>query len=222
MGATLYRFGICELDLGRRLLFVGQEERHLSPKALRLLEILIANRPSAVPKEKLHDTIWPETFVTESNLAGLAAEIRAALGDDPREPRFIRTVHGYGYAFCGNLTGETDPPANARPRKIGRIFHGDRELDLLEGENVVGREASHASLVIEDPTVSRRHSVLNARDDGVSIADCSSKNGTFVGGRRITEIPVELPDGIEIRVGSVELIYRRVNEQETTITIVRE
>jgi DNA-binding winged helix-turn-helix (wHTH) protein len=222
MGATLYRFGVCELDLGRRLLFVGQEKRHLSPKALRLLEILIENRPSAVPKDKLHEMIWPETFVSESNLAGLAAEVRAALGDDPRQPRYIRTVHGYGYAFCGDLAVEPEPAATPGLRKVGRIFHGARELDLLEGENVIGREASHASLVIDDPTVSRRHAVLSAGSDGVSIADCGSKNGTFVGGRRITGIPVELPDGIEIRVGSVELIYRRAGELETTITIVRE
>jgi DNA-binding winged helix-turn-helix (wHTH) protein len=222
MGATLYRFGVCELDLGRRLLFVGQEERHVSPKALRLLQILIENRPSAVPKDKLHDSIWPETFVSESNLAGLAAEIRAALGDDPRQPRYIRTVHGYGYAFCGDLAEEPSEAATPPPRKVGRLFHGQRELDLLEGENVIGREASHASLVIDDPTVSRRHAVLSAADDGVSIVDCGSKNGTFVGGRRITENPVELPDGIEIRVGSVELIYRRAGELETTITIVRE
>lgn len=222
MGATLYRFDACELDLGRRQLFVGGAERHLSPKALRLLEILIENRPAAVSKETLHDTIWPEVFVTESNLAGLAAEIRAALNDDPREPRFIRTVHGYGYAFCGEATGDEAPAAGPVRRKIGRIFRGDREIDLLEGENEIGREGSRANIVIDDPTVSRRHAVISADGDRVTVADCGSKNGTFVGGRRIAAQPVELLDGIDLRVGSVELIYRKAGDHEPTVTMITE
>jgi DNA-binding winged helix-turn-helix (wHTH) protein len=222
MGATLYRFEACELDLGRRLLLVGGEERHLSPKALRLLEILIENRPAAVSKETLHDTIWPEVFVTESNLAGLAAEIRAALEDDPRQPRFIRTVHGYGYAFCGEATGDEAAAAGPARRKIGRIFRGDREIDLLEGENEIGREGSRANIVIDDPTVSRRHAVISAEQDRVTVADCGSKNGTFVGGRRIAAQPVELLDGIELRVGSVELIYRKAGDHEPTVTMITE
>jgi DNA-binding winged helix-turn-helix (wHTH) protein len=222
MGATLYRFEACELDLGRRQLFVGGAERHLSPKALRLLEILIENRPAAVSKETLHDTIWPEVFVTESNLAGLAAEIRAALEDDPRQPRFIRTVHGYGYAFCGEATGDEAAAAGPARRKIGRIFRGDREIDLLEGENEIGREGSRANIVIDDPTVSRRHAVISAEQDRVTVADCGSKNGTFVGGRRIAAQPVELLDGIELRVGSVELIYRKAGDHEPTVTMITE
>jgi DNA-binding winged helix-turn-helix (wHTH) protein len=219
---ALYRFDACELDLGRRQLFVGGVERHLSPKALRLLEILIENRPAAVSKETLHDTIWPEVFVTESNLAGLAAEIRAALNDDPRAPRFIRTVHGYGYAFCGEATGDEAPTASSARRKIGRIFRGDREIDLLEGESEIGREGSRANIVIDDPTVSRRHAVISAEGDRVTVADCGSKNGTFVGGRRIAGQPVELLDGIELRVGSVELIYRKAGDQEPTVTMITE
>jgi DNA-binding winged helix-turn-helix (wHTH) protein len=222
MGATLYRFEACELDLGRRLLLVGGEERHLSPKALRLLEILIENRPAAVSKETLHDTIWPEVFVTESNLAGLAAEIRAALEDDPRQPRFIRTVHGYGYAFCGEATGEGAPEATSARRKIGRIFRGDREIDLLEGDSEIGREGSRADIVIDDPTVSRRHAVISAAQDRVTVADCGSKNGTYVGGRRIAGQPVELLDGIELRVGSVELIYRKSGDHGPTVTMITE
>jgi DNA-binding winged helix-turn-helix (wHTH) protein len=222
MEALRYRFGVFELDLGRRQLFESDVERHLSPKALRLLEILIEERPSAISKETLHDAIWPETFVTESNLAGLAAEIRAALDDDPRQPRFIRTVHGYGYAFCGEATNEGAPEAVAARRKVGRIFRGDREIDLLEGENEIGREGSRANIVIDDPTVSRRHAVISAGQDRVTVVDCGSKNGTFVGGRRIAAQPVELLDGIDLRVGSVELIYRKAGDREPTVTMVTE
>jgi DNA-binding winged helix-turn-helix (wHTH) protein len=221
MGATLYRFGECELDLGRRQLFVGGSERHLSPKALRLLELLIEHRPAALTKETLHDTIWPDTYVTESNLAGLAAEIRAALDDDPRQPRFIRTVHGYGYAFCGDVSAGGPHERTARRRKVGRLLLDDREIELFEGEYVIGREASHADLVIGDATVSRRHAVVSADPERITITDCESKNGTFVGGRRITE-PAELLDGIELRVGSVTLVYRKAAGDQNTITYLEE
>ena len=48
---------------------------------------------------ELQDRLWPGTFVVEKNLTNLMSEIREALGDDPAHPRFIRTVHRFGYAF---------------------------------------------------------------------------------------------------------------------------
>ena len=48
--------------------------------------------------------LWPETFVAEANLSNLVAEIREALGDRARAPLFVRTAHGFGYAFCGEAT----------------------------------------------------------------------------------------------------------------------
>ena len=87
-------------DSERRQLYSSEQAVHLGPKAFRLLEILIANRPRPLRKQELHESIWQDTVVDESNLAGLINELRAALGDRARKPRFIRTVHGYGYAFC--------------------------------------------------------------------------------------------------------------------------
>jgi DNA-binding winged helix-turn-helix (wHTH) protein len=71
----------------------------LSPKAFQLLEILIENRPKALSKSQLHDRLWPNTFVVEANLSNLIGEVRRALDDDPRRPRFVRTIHRFGYAF---------------------------------------------------------------------------------------------------------------------------
>jgi DNA-binding winged helix-turn-helix (wHTH) protein len=214
MAATAYLFGACELDVGRRQLVVGGVVRHLSQKAMMLLELLIQNRPSVLSKQKLHDALWPSTFVTESNLAGLAAEIRAALGDDARAPKYIRTVHGYGYSFCGEASEADVSEAGPRRRVIGRLFCGSRELALLEGENVIGREASDARLVIPDATVSRKHAIISVSEERVTITDCRSKNGTFVFGRRV-EGSAELTDGCEFRVGSVTLVYRATPPQET-------
>jgi TolB-like protein/Flp pilus assembly protein TadD len=95
------------LDSDARELRRGSDAVHLSPKAFRLLEVLIEERPSALSKERLFETIWPKTFVAESNLASLVKEIRIALNDDARQPTLIRTVFGYGYAFAAEATAET-------------------------------------------------------------------------------------------------------------------
>ena len=76
-------------DSERRELLDGTHSVHLGPQAFRLLEILIANHPRALPKQELYESIWQKTFVDESNLAGLINELRAALGDRARKPRFI-------------------------------------------------------------------------------------------------------------------------------------
>ena len=80
------------LDLDRRLLQEGDSLVHLSPKALDLLALLIRHRPKALSKEEIFKELWPETFVSENAIATLIADIRTAIKDDARRPRFIRTV----------------------------------------------------------------------------------------------------------------------------------
>ena len=87
------------LDLDTRELRDEGKTTSLSPKAYHLLEVLVTNRPKALSKSDLQQQLWPETFVVEKNLVNLVAEIRAALGDDATHPKFIRTVHRFGYAF---------------------------------------------------------------------------------------------------------------------------
>src|SRR6185503_20450590 len=93
------RFGAFVLDPQTRELLRGDAPVPLSPKAFDLLNILVAERPKAFSKSDLQERLWPATFVVEKNLANLVSEIRDALGDTPANPRFIRTVHRFGYAF---------------------------------------------------------------------------------------------------------------------------
>lgn len=92
-------FGEMTFDGSRRLLTRGPDVVHLSPKAFRLLGLLLARRPDAVSKAEIQNALWPRTFVSESNLPALVNEVRRALDDSARMPKFVRTVHGYGYAF---------------------------------------------------------------------------------------------------------------------------
>lgn len=199
-------------DSDARELLEGATPLHVGPKAFRLLEVLLAGRPRAFTKEDLYEAIWQDTFVDESNLAGLVNELRAALGDSARKPRFIRTVHGFGYAFCGEVKEEEAPASPAILR-----FRG-HDLPLREGTNVLGRDAG-ADVTIDDGTVSRRHAVITIGADGATIEDLSSKNGTFVDGVRVSSA-VPIREGQRIVLGDAAIDFR-ASAVGTTVTVHR-
>jgi len=175
--AAPIQFGPFSFDYESRLLLRDGVPRHLSPKAHELLRVLIARRPRAVSRQELFDALWPATFVVESNLASVMNELRRALEDDPRRPRFIRTVHSFGYAFCGE---PGDGPAVSYLVSDGRLF------PLTPGENLIGR-GEGVRVLLADTTVSRRHARITIGEDGIWVEDLGSKNGTFVDGRAVTE-----------------------------------
>jgi non-specific serine/threonine protein kinase len=94
-----WTFGDFVLDLGARELLRAGTPVSLSPKAFKLLGLLVECHPRALSKTELQDRLWPGTFVVEKNLTNLVSEIREALSEDSATPRFIRTVHRFGYAF---------------------------------------------------------------------------------------------------------------------------
>jgi len=194
------RFGEFELDQAGRQLLRGGRPLHVSPKALALLELLVERRPAALSKAEIRDRIWPRTFVADSNLTSLVNEVRTALGDDAREPRFVRTVFGFGYAFCGDVA-ERSPRASRC-----RLYYDGRELALAEGETIIGR-ADDATALVDAASVSRYHARIRVRAGHATIEDLESKNGTFVRDERLAG-PCELQDGDEIRLGHVPLTFR--------------
>ena len=201
MSAVHLIFDPFEFDLERRSLLENGRPVHLSPKAFRLLEILLASRPRALSKQELSEAIWPETFVDESNLASLVAELRTALGDRARDPQFVRTVHGFGYAFAAEV-------APAKPKVPVAILHfAGRTIPLYAGPNVLGRDPS-SGILIDDGTVSRRHACLQLDGETAILEDLGSKNGTFIDGERLTA-PATLADGTTFVLGDVSIIFRR-------------
>jgi Tol biopolymer transport system component/DNA-binding winged helix-turn-helix (wHTH) protein len=117
------------LDQERRQLLRSGQPVPLEPKAYELLSLLLERRPRALSRAQIRDVIWPRTFVSESTLAVVVNGIRQALDDDARNPRFIRTVHGFGYAFCGDAreSGDGRPvedPVSAPPQPKGEA-HAD-------------------------------------------------------------------------------------------------
>jgi len=206
------------LDLESRQLLRSGKEVHLSPKALQLLELLVAERPRALAKAEIRERLWPHTFVSESSLTGLVTTLRGALGDSPRDPRYLRTVHGLGYAFCGAVTEEVTQrrkPAAWRGRQFRITWEGG-DISLVEGENILGR-VEEAAAWIESASVSRRHARILVSGGEASLEDLGSKNGTFLRGRKVTAA-VALADGDEIRLGLVPLTFRAVGNATSTKT----
>jgi DNA-binding winged helix-turn-helix (wHTH) protein len=212
------RFAGSTFDSETRQLVRKGAPVHLSPKAFRLLELLLESRPKALSKAQLQERIWPDTFVSEANLASLAAEIREAIGEDGRSAQCVRTVYGFGYAFSGEAV-EVEATPRPAPGRRHVLLDGGREIALGEGENVVGRDVD-AAVRIDDSTVSRHHARLVADGAEVSIEDLDSKNGTFVDGKRLRPArPAKLKSGAALKFGSVLLTFRTHAPDTSTDTV---
>jgi DNA-binding winged helix-turn-helix (wHTH) protein len=207
-------FGDFVFDEDTRELTRGGEEVPLPPKAFELLRHLLRQRPRALSKDELNALLWPDTHVTAASLAGAASDLRAALDDRRRRPRFIRTVHGFGYAFCG----QAEPVGGAAPAEpaagsVYRLIWRRREIELTRGENLLGRDRRSVAW-FDSPTVSRRHARIVVTADQALLEDLGSRNGTWIGGRRITG-PVPLSDLDEVKLGSLVMVFRILEDTET-------
>jgi DNA-binding winged helix-turn-helix (wHTH) protein len=200
-------FGECLLDTETRQLRRAGQSVHLTPKAFELLQALLERRPSVLTKAELKKRLWPDTHVLEANLPNLVAEVRTAVADGARNPRFIRTVHGVGYAFCGEAaeTGQAAPAENELPF-IYRLMWEGGLVALAEGEYLLGRHPKSV-VPIETGAISRRHARLRISGGQAILEDLGSRNGTFALGERLAS-PTRLVDGDEFRLGSMAFTFR--------------
>ena len=208
-------FGECEFDSGRRVVVRHGRVIPLSPKAFQLLELLVDRRPETVSKGEILERLWPGTFVSDASVHNLVTELRAALGDTPRAPRYIRTVPRYGYAFHADARSvpiESSATAPSGPRLVSH----QREWRLIEGPNLVGRDRG-CGVWVDSATLSRRHARIVVTEGKTTVEDLGSKNGTFVNGQQVTH-PVALEDNDELQLGSVTVRYRAFGDLESTLT----
>jgi len=216
------RFADCVFDGDTREVVREGRVRPVSPKAFALLELLIERRPGAVSRDDIHARLWPDVHVSDANLGNLVVELRTALGDDARKPRLIRTVPRFGYAFKADARpdrGRVETGERA-PRFAYRLHWGRREISLDPGENLIGRDRD-AVVWVDDESVSRRHARITVADDGAIIEDLGSKNGTYVGDRRIRDT-VELSDRDVVRIGPATLKLRIFKRTGSTLSTVKE
>jgi eukaryotic-like serine/threonine-protein kinase len=106
----VYRFAGITIDLGTMRMSRDGEEIALEPRLFYLLEFLILNRERVLTKEEIFQTIWKDVSVTDNALTRAIVQIRRALNDDPKNPKFIETVPTIGYRFIGKLVEEDPAP----------------------------------------------------------------------------------------------------------------
>jgi DNA-binding winged helix-turn-helix (wHTH) protein/TolB-like protein len=116
-----FRLGDLEFDAASGELQGPLGPSRLAPKAARLLELLLERPGELVSRQRLQEELWPEQHVeVDQALAYTVRQVRAALGDDGAEPRFVETLPRRGYRFIGAIEG----PVVARPDAGGRRARG--------------------------------------------------------------------------------------------------
>jgi len=117
-----YRFSEFTLSPQRRQLVRSGREVPLIPRYFDLLVLLIERRREAVHRRDIFDRVWADVIVSDSALSQAVRTIRSALGDDSKDPRFIRTVSRHGYQFVfpdvvelEDVGDEQTPKADAAP-----------------------------------------------------------------------------------------------------------
>ena len=132
----LLEFGPFRIDPEQRLLWRDQQPVSLSPKAFDLLLALTQSGGQVVSKDDLMKTLWPDTFVEESNLGQHIFQLRKALGERPQDHNYIITVPGRGYRFAPAV------------REVALAAPADKNRDGDE-EQIVMASRSLATVVIE-------------------------------------------------------------------------
>src|SRR5215469_2916397 len=134
----VFIFGSIQLDVANASLRRGKRAFLLTPKAFNVLRYLVEHAGQLVTKDELWRAVWPGVTVTDAALAVCVSEIRKALRDEPKTPRYIETVHRLGYRFIA--------PVSTQPVRIADSGVQSQDLSLVRSlpspiQHFVGREA---------------------------------------------------------------------------------
>ena len=113
--SRLYRFEDVEIDVQNLRVTVGSEIRPLEPKSFRLLLFLVQNPGRILTKEEIMGVVWSDAFVSDNSLARAITQIRKALDDDPKAPKYIETVPSVGYRFLADCKEEIKEDEGTAP-----------------------------------------------------------------------------------------------------------
>src|SRR5262245_23805810 len=130
-------FGRYRFDLETGRLLSGKREIKLTPKAAGVLKVLVTNAGQPVRKDELFASVWNGTVVSDDALTSCIQELRRALADDAKRPRFIETRHRRGYRFIARLSKPAGSitanyrGASEHGSKVGRAAADRLDLDGL-------------------------------------------------------------------------------------------
>jgi DNA-binding winged helix-turn-helix (wHTH) protein len=213
-----FRFGAFLYDPVGRGLTRGVAEIPLTHKSRELLLLFLHNPGRLLTRDEIVERVWPDVAVTDDALRFQVAELRRAFG--AKGDDFIRTLRGEGYRWEEAVAAAADRPVRipgdgaspTLPPRF-RLVLDTREIQLLEGENVIGRDPG-AALWIDHPSVSRRHARIVVQHGKAMLEDLKSKNGTHVNAKPVSG-RVKLTDGDEVRIGPETMVFRAASPTTT-------
>ncbi|MBI3802044.1 MAG: AAA family ATPase, partial [Deltaproteobacteria bacterium] len=148
-GETVACFGSYRLDREHIQLWRGAQEVKLTGKAFAVLRYFVAHPGQLVTKDDLFAAAWPETVVSDATLASCIQEVRQALRENAKKPRYLETVHRRGYRFIAPLTpappvpgSRFQVPSSSAKDKIQQLGTWNVRLETP----LVGRETELAQL----------------------------------------------------------------------------
>ncbi|MGH7788279.1 MAG: AAA family ATPase [Candidatus Binatia bacterium] len=165
-GPAVISFPPFRLDLHSGRLWRGPDEVVVKPKAIALLAGLAKNPRRLLSKDELVNAVWGNTHISDDTLRSTLRELRRALGEDSKQPRYIETVHGRGYRFVAvvEVPLAEQPGVQAAPHStlVGRgaavdelreLFHkadrGQRQICFIVGEPGIGKTTLVDTVVAE-------------------------------------------------------------------------
>lgn len=128
-----YQFGEFQLDTAEWVLRQSGEIVALAPKAVQALELLVRNRGRVVSRNEIIETLWPDSFVEESNLTVTISLLRKALGENENGTPFIETLSKRGYRFVPVVENRKNTIASRdqfSAMQIARLTHDGHVLDV--------------------------------------------------------------------------------------------
>ena len=120
-------FGGYRFDVRSGRLWAGTREVRLTPKASAVLKVLVTHAGQPVSKKDLFASVWSDTAVGDDALTSCVQELRRALADDPKQPRFIETRHRRGYQFVARISSQ----ARDREPNVSSASHDTSAIAVL-------------------------------------------------------------------------------------------
>jgi DNA-binding winged helix-turn-helix (wHTH) protein/TolB-like protein len=167
-----YEFDQFSVDIARRRLLRKGEPISLTPKVFDTLLVFLESRAEVLDKERLMSELWSDRFVEESNIAQNVAVLRRALGEKPKENKFIVTIPGRGYRFVAEVKVVERQPAS-------------EEISERNGS----RRAEQPSSVLEFPHLVKS-TMLNQSNSALAIAAAPELDEVLISYEPDAEAPI--------------------------------
>src|ERR1044072_688461 len=143
----IYRVANFEISTEQNCLRRDGTDQYLRPKSFQVLIYLLDNRQRVVTKEELIQSIWNDVAVTDDALVQCLIEIRKALGDNSRYPRFVKTLPKIGYRFIGEVEEFIPTEATLQTEEITTL---QIEIETTVSETTAG-EPENPHIITSSP-----------------------------------------------------------------------